>query len=272
MFYNNFVVSVKYNNNFLRDSGSIVNVPFGSEYSLYLKNLDSRKAVVKVSIDGKDVLDGSLIVIHPNSPLELTGFLKDNKVKNNFKFIQKTKEISEYRGDRIDDGIVRIEYTFEKKVNTVKVNYEYNNSYQYHYYPPYYITLPSKRDPFQYEWYCGDSDISFSSSGTHNCSIDNVASIKSEEPFIRNCSNTPTKDEGITVHGSESNQVFNIGGCTNELEETSNVITLNLRGFKDDGTKIVSTLSTKTKLTCNICGKKSNSDCSYCSRCGTYLI
>lgn len=109
----NFVVAIKNNGSILREVFSnTVYLPFGSEYSILLKNLNSVSAVVDVDIDGSSV--GKGIIVRPNSSTELEGFLEGLSVKNRFKFIQKTKEISDYRGDHIDDGIVRVEYRFEK--------------------------------------------------------------------------------------------------------------------------------------------------------------
>jgi len=43
----------------LRENKDEVNIGFGQEYSIYLKNLDSKKAIVKISVDGTDVLNGN---------------------------------------------------------------------------------------------------------------------------------------------------------------------------------------------------------------------
>jgi len=127
MVYNEKLVAViKCNGRVLREETDVVTLSFNSEYSILIKNLDSRKAVVKVSIDGQDVLSGNSLVIEPNREIELEGFMNGSIAKNRFKFIQKTKEISDFRGDRVDDGIIRIEYWFEKYVEKIKVIQEYN--------------------------------------------------------------------------------------------------------------------------------------------------
>ena len=98
---------------------SDVFLPFGSDYSIRLKNLNTQRAVVKVSIDGKDVLNGDTLLIGANEDMELQGFLEGTVAKNAFRFIEKTKQISEHRGNRMDDGIVRIEWQYEEKPATV---------------------------------------------------------------------------------------------------------------------------------------------------------
>ena len=87
VYLKNFVAAVKVAGKVLREQDDIVYIPFGSEYSLLLKNLASTKAVVSVSIDGKDVLSGSGILLKPNESLDLEGFLKNSKVTNRFKLI-----------------------------------------------------------------------------------------------------------------------------------------------------------------------------------------
>ena len=107
MTYNQKLVAVvKVNGKVLRDTDDVIRLPFGSEYEIYLKNLNSQRAVVNISIDGQDVLDGNRLVIDPNTEYALEGFMKDRKVRNKFKFINKTKEIADYRGDNVDDGII----------------------------------------------------------------------------------------------------------------------------------------------------------------------
>ena len=53
-----FVVEVKTDGQILRVRDGAVYLPYGCEYSILLKNLNSKKASVKISIDGEDVLDG----------------------------------------------------------------------------------------------------------------------------------------------------------------------------------------------------------------------
>jgi len=130
MTYNNkFVAVVKCNGKILVEKNGIVHIPFGSEYTILLKNLNSVKAVVDITIDGQDILDSNRLIVHPNSSNELKGFMKDNRVTNKFKFIQKTEEISDFRGDNIDDGIIRIEITFETSLIPNWGYYTYNQNY-----------------------------------------------------------------------------------------------------------------------------------------------
>src|SRR5258708_1872718 len=114
MFDNKFIVSVKVDGKFLREDCDQISLPFGSEYSIYMKNTNSKQAVVNISVDGKDVCDGQRIVISPNSALELEGFMSSSVAKNKFKFIERTKQIEEYKGITPEDGLIRIEVWYEK--------------------------------------------------------------------------------------------------------------------------------------------------------------
>lgn len=263
MFKNDFIVAVRRNGQILREVGDLVSLPFGSEYSLLLKNKSSRKAVVSVEIDGSDVLNGNRLVIYPNSETDLMGFMSGNAVKNRFKFIQKTKEIVEHRGDKVDDSFIRVEFQYEKAVREVIRETIVHR----HYYPSWYYPYP------QYpRIYC--------SGGTLNA--DNVFSSGSTTYASSNCSSTLTggsaglstpeikPDEGITVKGSEVNQAFNYIP-TNELESNSEVIVLRLKGTTN-GDEVKEAVMVRGKVQCETCGRKSKSGAKFCENCGTALI
>ena len=257
MYSNKLVVALKQNGKILRECSGTVFLPFGSEYSLLVKNLNSRKASVNIFIDGKDVLSNKSLLIRPNSEIELEGFIDGMTAKNKFRFIQKTKEISDYRGDRIDDGLIRVEFAFEKrKPEVVHHIYEYHNYDYWRSWKPW--TLDDTKP-----WYTDSTSC--------------VADCKKCYSFNNNivndslglCNSAKFNDNGITVKGSEISQDFTYGSI-GELGQ-SHVMIIKLRGKKDNGTVIKIPITVKTKLVCPTCGKKSRSDSKYCSRCGTYL-
>lgn len=118
---NKFVACIKVNGKVLREQDGEVAIPFGSEYSILLKNLNSVRAQVRVSVDGEEVSNGWLI-IQPNKELNLERSIKNNNLLkgNCFKFIERTSKIEEHRGIGSDDGLVHIEYKFEKYMNQLK--------------------------------------------------------------------------------------------------------------------------------------------------------
>jgi len=266
MYQEKMVVCLKNNGKILREKEGVIQIPFGSDYSIYIKNMESRKAKVKISIDGVDVLNGQSLLINPNDTTELEGFLNDCVAKNKFKFIPKTKEISEYRGDKIDDGLIRIEFVYEKaKPISQQINQVFNpispwvTYKQQDYYNPTWLTTCSTT-PKSVQTDCLRSlnnDICMTSFTAQNCSLNDSVSLKSF-------------DDGITVKGEEISQQFKYGNI-GVLEENSHVIVLKLQGYNDVGEKIEKVVTVRDKLQCNICGKFSKSDSKFCDRCGTYL-
>jgi len=260
-----FVAVIKNRGKILRDNNGTVRVPFGSEYTIYMKNLNSRKAVVDVSVDGKDVLDGNQIVLDAGHTLDLKGFMKGMRVKNKFRFINKTKEIANYRGDRIDDGIVRVRFRFEKRQdspvwNSITPRPPFDGS------PRYYFNQP--------DWsYTDDSTSGGSSSNEvlYTASMSNFSSstLSSRSKAMKR-SSTPKSDEGITVNGAPTNQQF-YNAHVGELETSSEVIVLRLKGRTSRGKKVVRPVTTKTKITCPTCGRRWKSTMKYCGNCSTYL-
>jgi len=221
----NFVIAIRHNGRILREDGENVTLPFGAEYSLRLKNLDSRRAVVSVSIDGEDVLDNSRIIVNGYSTVDLEGFMDGMSVTRKFKFIKKIKEISEYRGDREDDGCIRVEVWFEKKYETTWTTWDQNQKWDFN--PPnrewhindytYYNTPTTMY---------GNSEVMGSNTPTTMYSNTNSEQVTYSCTF----DDTIRDDEkGITAKGSDCNQNF-INGYTNELEFSSTVLTLWLKG------------------------------------------
>jgi len=265
-----FVVAVKCNGKILRETfdengESVVKLPFTSEYQILLKNLETRSALVKISIDGIDVSDSSIIVT-PNSTTPLEGFLKDFRVVNKFKFIEKTEQISNFRGNRLDDGLIRVQYTFEASKPQVINDYHYHhhdwNYYYWPWWPPYspYISYGPSGN------YSVGKGLTSGSPGdvTFNCS-NNLQNKNIEQVNCFNCN-----VDGITVPGSKSEQVF-YPANVETLETNSHVIIIRLQGSKD-GKKVEKPVHTKTKLMCPTCGRRSKSDAKFCKGCGTALF
>ena len=259
VYKNNFVVVIKSKGKVLReDSKGVVRIPFGSEYTVLLKNKDSRKAVVDVEIDDESVAGG--VIVPANQTVELKGSLNGLRVRNRFKFIQKTKEIQNYRGDRLGDGLVRVEYKFEKKVAE----------------PVWYYTPPATNWPDPCDRRKGPI---YGPGGTGVNTSDCVYTCSNSTPTVGNasllsagtqCSTLPKSDEGITVKGSKTHQNF-VYGYTNELEYQSSVIILHLRGLTKQRTKVRKAITVKTKLRCPTCGRRSKSNAQFCGNCGTFL-
>lgn len=259
MYKDNLVVSIQHNGKFLREKGDEVYLPFLSEYSIYLKNIFTRKAVVNVYVDGQDVLDGQSLIINSNEAVNLEGFLQKNKVKNKFRFIEKTKQISEYRGDFPEDGLIKIDFQFEAA--SFCWNFTFNNNENLWITPQYpqHDTIGFRGTPDVINSYYTSSGGSF----TQCCTPTNSVSKGEEVQEIV---------DGITVPGSRSGQSF-IYGTMPCLENEKHTIILKLKGTKHSrSTLIKEPLLTRTKLVCKTCGTKSVSSANFCRNCGTALF
>src|ERR1700676_1587045 len=100
----NFVCAIKVNGKVLRESSDRVELPFGSEYGVLLKNLDSVRMQARISIDGKEAT--GWLIIGPNQSIDVERFVEDLDRGNRFKFIERTERIEEHRGIKAEDGLV----------------------------------------------------------------------------------------------------------------------------------------------------------------------
>lgn len=304
-----FASAIRVNGKVLRENNNVVSLPFGSEYEIRLKNINTVRAQVKVSIDGKEATDGWLI-LNPNSTLDLAGWVKNNNKNgsNKFKFIERTANIEKHRGIEVEDGLVRIEYRFEKiykKPDVTKVIHEhhYNHPWIYPYYGPYYwppynqpiwtLTCSNNADSnTQYGNYQVGEASCDSQSGSFDSSVFNVSSSTfatsaslgeptstrcasaknaSTPPFnvAQNMVNNIVNDAGITVPGSENFQKFH---TVSDFEcEESHVMVLKLVGVVGNK-EVTKPITVDYKPTCTICGHTNKANNKFCSECGTALI
>lgn len=236
---NKLVVAIKQDNKVLREFNDTVYLKFGTEYSLLIKNLNSVKALVNISIDGKNVVKSGLI-INPGQEVELERYVDDLNKGNRFKFIERTENIENHRGIKIDDGIVVIKFQFEKI---------------YYRAPPVspwsYPASPYKdvyRSPI-HDWVNAITDASRIIRGPYSVS----------SQF----------DAGITVPGSVSEQKFSIGNI-GELDSVKHSIVFRLLG--EVNSKLVEkSVTVDYKPTCITCGRKNKVTAKFCSECGTSL-
>jgi hypothetical protein len=290
MYKNDFVAVVKNNGKILREDKSTVFLPFGCEYSLLMKNLRARKALVSVSIDGQDV--GAQLIINGNSEIELERFIEDLDQGNRFKYIQKTEKIQEHRGDKIDDGIIRIEFQYEREV--VYPPLVWSSPITYHYDKPWNSgTITCNNATFDCSTAIPKSITTNSVNNSTNvsgstselngnafsanklsksCLRGSALSESAEANFavLDSLSELPLQDEGITVKGSVSDQKFR-RGYIGVLEDEKHVITLQLKGYKPNGSEIVEPITVKTKKVCETCGTKNEGTAKFCKECGTFL-
>ncbi len=117
MYANRFIASVRVGGQILRENQGTVTLPFGAEYELLLKNMNNRRAMASVTVDGVDVTDGTKLIIRPNDTISLERFIKDGNFStgNKLKFIERTGGVESHRGIKQDDGLIRVEFWPEKE-------------------------------------------------------------------------------------------------------------------------------------------------------------
>lgn len=252
-----FVAAIKVDGKILRESSDRVELPFGSEYTILLKNLDSVRMQARISIDGKDAT--GWLVIGPGRDVEVERFVEDLNRGNRFKFIERTARIEEHRGIKAEDGLVRIEFKREKV-------YEAPKTVEHH---TYYYNYPVY-GCFGHPVYRGSLGNTTNTFGTLNhittSGLSSACSNVSTASFPANMAKAD--DTGITVEGSISNQQFySVPDFETEAPE---VVVLHLVG-KTGSTVVKVAKTVKIKIECDTCGTKNKSSFKFCKQCGTSL-
>ena len=265
VYQNKVVAAIKVNGRVLREINDSVIIPFGSEYSVLIKNLNSVRIKFQLSVDSKNATSNTWLVIPPNSDLELERFIRNGNWSegNRFKFIERSPEIEAYRGILPDDGIVRIEFQTEvvREVIPTPIRRYYDEwvprptPYPWRKPRPYNITRAMGRP--------GEPRP------THPQSARYASAAPSRVRAFMDSSG-PRSDVGITVPGSRSNQSFYPAHWF-ETTGQSEVIVLRLKG-EVEGRNVERPVTVDTKVTCSTCGKSSKAIGDYCSRCGTALV
>ena len=282
MYSNKFVACIMVDDEVVReirkDNSDLVYLPFGTDYQIRLKNLDHRRAVVSISIDGDDVLDGSQLVVESNSTTDLKGRLdsKSNKARNAFRFIEKTERVSEYRGDRMDDGIVRIEVQFEEDLPQVEqvIKWPITQHPQpwYPYNPgPWHGGGICRGQSFSYSGDCEINNLQCSTNvgePTMDANVEDVDLTNLDS--IGNATNV-FNDAGITVTGGLVGQVFTTT-FVRKLAAAKTTIIFKLLGVDTKLKPVEKPLLVKSKIECPTCGEKCKSAVKYCPECGTCLL
>lgn len=260
MYKNNLVAVIKCNGNILRErGGSTVYLPFGAEYSILIKNKDARRALVDIEVDGQNVFAGGRkLIVEGNATSEVKGWMRSMHKTNRFKFIQKTRQIQKHRGDRIDDGLVRVSYQFEKQEELPQVTWTYtSNDNDW--------SKFSRTKSSGATW--GDWPVSY---GSSTCDSDQMVGAVNCNYHTNTKSFAPRSDEGITAKGQHITNRYRYGNI-GALESSVYTIVLQLKG-RTKKQKVSKPLTVKSSLRCNICGRRAKSSAKYCSRCGNYLF
>jgi hypothetical protein len=262
VYSNQFVASVKVGGRILREHDKDhVYLPFGSEYSILLKNMQNRKAAITVKIDGNDVLDGHQLIIDAKRTMELERFIVNGNLNSGprFKFIEKTEQISEHRGDRIDDGIIEIDYQFEVEPPVIK-HLPIKEIHHYH-----HQSWPTYGSSFTY----GNTTRGVSDNSARSVFSSQVSGQSVSGGQESNVVADSLSDDGITVQGADCTQQFHVG-YIGPLEATRHAICLKLHGTRDKAV-INKPLTVQSKIRCDVCGTQNTSRVKFCGNCGNNL-
>ena len=233
-------------------------LPFGSEYSIFLKNLSTKRALVHVSIDGNDVGDGRGFIVPANESIDIERFITNGNLNegNRFKFIERTGAIENHRGVGIEDGLIQITFQFEKEIPTfvAPTNPWWVESSWGTVPRPYYGTQPSTV-----------YSANVNSSITPQSVNANVGVLPDE--VIRSLSQNET---GITAPGSVSDQSF-VEAEHFSVESETHTMVFHLLGETESNRSVREAVTVKHKPKCVTCGTVNRYDAKFCSECGTSL-
>ena len=266
MYESKMVCCLKANGKVLREHKDTVYVPFGTEYSILIKNLNSVRAMVNISIDGKDIADGKAdFIVNANTEIDLTRFLSNGNMNqgNKFKFIERTPGIEQHRGVGVEDGIIRIEFQFERQPQQLTWPTPDYWKDKLYYRDPGYLT--SKAPDF---W----NQTIGTSANANSSMLRSVSHATSDPMFTAQASSTSyaANDVGITVPGSVSDQKFqSVAGFA--LDGVKHVMVLRLFGETPEGKKVVEPITVKAKPKCVTCGRVNKAGAKFCTDCGTSL-
>lgn len=259
MYSNKIAACLKVGGKVLREEGDTVYLPFGSEYTISIKNLNSVRALVSIEIDGQDIADGTQFVIGANSSIDIERFVKNGNFSagQRFKFIERTRKIEDGpRGIRVEDGLIRLQVEFEKPVPAIdwsKTRFIGQDALARGYPRELWnATLPPSPEMFN------STSI-----------VDAIGGSIGDVGMTAQAASVPVSDIGITVGGSVSEQKFEYASNF-PTDGIKHVLVLRLLGAIGEK-PIQAPVTVKTVLTCPTCGTKNKVGSKFCAECGTGL-
>mgnify|MGYP003620243695 CR=1 FL=1 len=268
MYAEKLVVAVKCKGKVLRELKDTVYLPFGSEYSLFIKNLNTVRCLVKIEIDGKDIGDGTSFIVPANGSIEIERFVKSGNLQkgNRFRFIERTARVEEARGGpQVEDGLIRVEYEFEREPVPTK-DWIYDNRKWFS--SPTVVYGSTTGEPIG-PLYSLTSRACGSLEGIIEASASYSADVKPKELFKNATKVQDWNEAGITAPGSVSEQKFE-AGYIGALDGVKHVMVIRLLGVVGQK-KVEAPVTVKYKPKCVTCGKINKVTAKFCSECGTAL-
>lgn len=261
MYHQKLVASIKSKGKILREFKDTVYIPFSCEYSILLKNLNTVRAVVYVFIDGENVVPSGL-VLNAGQEIDLERSIKNNNLNegNKFKFIERTGNIEQHRGIKLEDGLVRVEYCFERVYRSSMLDYAWNDNRVY--------GSPTVGNPSILRGV--NISATYSDPITASASVPTKSAKSLTNDMTVSASSFAPNDVGITVAGSKSEQKFQTASWF-ATESEKHTIVLKLLGETAENTPVQTPITVKHKPKCTTCGKQNKATAKFCSECGTHL-
>ncbi|MDE2103632.1 MAG: hypothetical protein KGL39_40715 [Patescibacteria group bacterium] len=274
-YQNKVALAIKCGGKVLREQGETVTLPWGSEYSVLIKNMHSCRILAKFFVDGKDATEGTHLVVPPNESIELERYIRNgNRNEGNaFKFVERTPGVEASRGITIDDGFVRVEFQVERVTVTenVHINRIYHDHYERHRgwpWEPYPL-------PWQSPFHWGDCYRTIQCSAQSAVSGQSpqtvtMANVQQAHGGTMNQVLNSANDAGFTVPGRRSTQQF-AASPSFSVEQAKHSLVLRLRG-ELGGKPVEVPLTVQTDLTCSVCYKRWPGSNQFCASCGAALV
>lgn len=273
MMYNQkLVASIKANGKVLREFKDTVYIPFGSEYSFLIKNLNTVRAVVNVFIDGENVVPGGL-VIDPGRTVDLERWIKNGNLSegNKFKFIERTTAIEEGpRGIKLEDGLVRVEYQFELPRPVINTSWiQASGGSTGDWYAKTASATYNVNGMMRSADFSAGESMKASATSAINSTLKSM-NISASSSAHDGAATMDWNDTGITVPGSKSEQKFQ-HVTMGALDPTVHSIVLKLVGDLGHNKPVTKPVTVAHKPKCVTCGKQNKAHAKFCSECGTAL-
>ena len=299
MYNQKLVASIKSKGKVLREFKDTVYIPFASEYSILLKNLNTVRAVVNVYIDGENAVPGGL-VIDPGRTVDLERWIKNGNLSegNKFKFVERTSAIENGpRGIKMEDGLIRIEYQFELPRPIINVAPTWTTTTTTWNSTPFYGSVYPQGSTSEYkgvtdkftvtasgatsqvnvggvlrgvDYSKGQTTLNAASASINQYCADNGIKATSEVHDGAATMDWCANEVGITVPGSKSTQSF-VTAHVGALDPTTHSIVLKLVGDLGHNKPVDQPVTVKHKPKCVTCGKQNKHNAKFCSECGTAL-
>lgn len=267
MYGNKLAAAIKVNGKVLREFKDTVYVPFGSEYAITLKNLHTTRAVVHVYIDGDNIVPGGL-VLNAGQSVDLERAIRNGNLTegNRFKFIERTSKIEKHKGIGIEDGLVRIEYQFERPrpiFNTPWIAASGSSGI----YPQ--GASFNVNGALRSVDYSAGENMKASATSAINSTLQSM-NISATSEVHDGMATMDWNDAGITVPGSKSDQRFS-ETVVGLLESETHNLVFKLVGDLGHNKPVVKPVTVKYKPKCTTCGSQNRAHSKFCFECGTAL-